>query len=225
VWSAMHATLDVLPDFTPPFVVVQTEATGMATLDVEQLVTRPLEQVLLGTPQTTAVRSTSTPGLSVVSLFFEEGIDVYRARQFVTERLQLAQARLPQTIGTPQLMPIVAPIGALLRVCLTSNDPNQDQALRDLRTFADWRMRPRLLAVPGVAQVMSLGGSVERVEVRPDPTRLRQRGVLIADLVNAVRSSQSLTGAGFTETASARLDVQHDARLRLEDAVGTLTSA
>jgi CzcA family heavy metal efflux pump len=223
-WSTVHASLDVLPDFTPPFVVVQTEATGMATLDVEQLVTRPLEQVLLGTPQTTAVRSTSTPGLSVVSLFFEEGVDVYRARQLVTERLQLAQARLPHTIGAPQIMPIVAPIGALLRLCLTSNDPNQDQALRDLRTFADWTMRPRLLAVPGVAQVMSLGGFVERVEVRPDPTRLRQRGVLIVDLVNAVRSSQSLTGAGFTETASARLDVQNDTRLRLEDAVGTLTN-
>src|SRR5712691_10972622 len=162
VWSAIHASLDVLPDFTPPFVVVQTEATGMATLDVEQLVTRQLEQVLLGTPQTTAVRSTSTPGLSVVSLFFEEGVDVYRARQLVTERLQLAQARLPQTIGAPQLMPMVAPIGALLRMCLTSDDPNQDQALRDLRTFADWTMRPRLLAVPGVAQVMSLGGFVER---------------------------------------------------------------
>src|SRR5437867_7636889 len=105
VWSAMHASLDVLPDFTPPFVVVQTEAAGMATLDVEQLVTRPLEQVLLGTPQTTAVRSASTPGLSVITLFFEEGIDVYRARQFVTERLQLARARLPQAVQAPQLMP------------------------------------------------------------------------------------------------------------------------
>src|SRR5229473_1678083 len=147
IWSAMHASLDVLPDFTPPFVVVQTEAIGMATLDVEQLVTRPLEQVVLGTPQTTAVRSTSTPGLSVVSLFFEEGVDVYRARQFVTERLQLAQTRLPQTVGTPQLMPIVAPIGALLRFCFTSTDPDQDRALLELRTFADWTLRPRLLAV------------------------------------------------------------------------------
>lgn len=224
VWSAMHASLDVLPDFTPPFVVVQTEATGLPTLDVEQLVTRPLEQVLLGTPQTTAVRSTSTPGLSVVSLFFEEGVDVYRARQFVTERLQLAQGRLPRTIGAPQLMPIVAPIGALLRFCLTSNDPDQDRALRDLRTFVDWTMRPRLLAIAGVAQVMPLGGFVERVEVRPDPTRLRQRGVLMTDLVSAIQSSQSLTGAGFTETASARTDVQNDARLRLEDAVATLTN-
>src|SRR3989442_1610326 len=222
IWCAMHASLDVLPDFTPPFVVVQTEAIGMATLDVEQLVTRPLEQVVLGTPQTTAVRSTSSPGLSVMSIFFEDGVDIYRARQSVTERLQLAQGRLPQTVRAPQLMPIIAPIGALLRFCLTSTNPNQDQALRDLRTFADWTLRPRLLTIAGVAQVMNLGGFVERVEVRPDPIRMRQRIVTLADLTTAVRSSQSLTGVGFTETASARLDVQNDARLRLDDAVTTL---
>lgn len=224
VWSAIHASLDVLPDFTPPFVVIQTEATGMATLDVEQLVTRPVEQILLGTPQATLVRSTSSPGLSVVTLFFEEGLDIYRARQFVTERLQLAQARLPQMVGAPQLMPISAPIGALLRLALTSDAPDQGQALRDLRTFADWRLRPHLLAIPGVAQVTPLGGFVERVEVQPDPTRLQQRGVSMADVANAVRASQSLTGAGFTETASARLDVQNDARLRLEDAAATLSN-
>jgi|RhiMetdeSRZDD1v2_1073273.scaffolds.fasta_scaffold06373_15 CzcA family heavy metal efflux pump len=224
LWSAAHASLDVLPDFTPPFVVVQTEAASMATLDVEQLVTRPLEQVLLGTPQTTAVRSASTPGLSVITLFFEEGVDVYRARQFVTERLQLAQARLPQAVQAPQLMPIMAPIGALVRFCLTSDQPNQEQALKDLRTFADWTLRPRILAIPGVAQVMPLGGLVERVEVRPDPTRLRQRGVSMADVTAAVRASQSVTGAGFAETASARLDVQNDARLRLEDAITKLSN-
>lgn len=222
VWSALHASLDVLPDFTPPFVVVQTEASGMTTLDVEQLVTGPLEQVLLGTPQATLVRSTSSPGLSVVTMFFEEGLDIYRARQFVTERLQLAQARLPRTVGAPQLMPIAAPIGALLRLALTSESPDQEQAMRDLRTYADWTMRPRLLAIPGVAQVTPLGGLVERVEVQPDPARLRQRGISMADLTNAVRSSQSLTGAGFTETPSARLDVQMDARLRIADAIPTL---
>ena len=224
VWSAVHASFDVLPDFTPPFVVIQTEARGMAALDVEQLATRPLEQVLLGTPQATLVRSTSSPGLSVVTMFFEEGLDIYRARQLVTERLQLAQARLPRAVGTPQLMPISAPIGALLRFALTSNAPNSDKALRDLRTFADWTLRPRLLGIPGVAQVTPLGGFVERVEVRPDPTRLQQRSVSMADLVNAVRSSQSLSGAGFIETASARLDVQNDARLRIGDAVATLSN-
>jgi Cu(I)/Ag(I) efflux system membrane protein CusA/SilA/nickel/cobalt tolerance cation efflux system protein len=173
VWSASQASLDVLPDFTPPIVVVQTEATGMATLDVEQLVTRPLEQVLLGTPETTSVRSTSSPGLSVVRLVFDESVDIYRARQLVTERLQLAQARLPQTVRPPQLMPISAPIGALLRFCLTSTAPDQEQAGRDLRTFADWVLRPRLLAIPGVAQVVAHGGGVERIEVQPDAIAMR----------------------------------------------------
>ncbi len=222
VWSASHASLDVLPDFTPPLVVVQTEAAGMTTVDVEQLVTRPLEQVLLGTPQTTSVRSTSSPGLSVVTLVFEDGVDLYRARQLVTERLQLVQARLPQAVRAPQLQPISAPIGALLRFCLTSTAPDQKQALRDVRTFADWVLRPRLLAIPGIAQVVAQGGVIERIEVRPDPVRLRQRGVTVTALAEAVRGSQSLSGAGFVETASARLDVQNDARLSWDDAVAML---
>src|SRR5438105_3452693 len=223
-WSASRASLEVLPDFTPPFVVVQAEASGMPTLDVEQIVTRPIEQVLLGTPQTTAVRSTSSPGLAVITVFFEDNVDVYRARQLVTERLQVAQSRLPQSVSAPQLMPIVAPIGALLRLCLTSSEPDQDRALRDLRTFADWTLRPRLLAIPGVAQVMPLGGLIERVEVRPDPVRMQQRGISMSDLSQAVRASQSLTGAGFAETPSARLDVQNDARLRLADATTVLAN-
>lgn len=215
IWSAVRAPLDVLPDFTPPLVIVQTEATGLATLDVEQLVTTPLEQVLLGTPQMTSVRSASAPGISVVTLTFEDGVDIYRARQLVAERLQLAQARLPQTVRAPQLMPIAAPIGALLRFCLTSTSDNQAQATRDLRTFADWTIRPRLLAIPGVAQVVALGGDVERIEVQPNPGRMRQVNVSIRDIADAVGASQSVSGLGFTETASARLDVQGEARLVL----------
>ena len=222
VWSAAHASVDVLPNFTPPFVVVQTEAPGMATLDVEQTVTRPLEQILLATPQTTAVRSVSSPGLSVVSLFFEDGIDIFRARQFVTERLQLAQSRLPQTVGAPQLTPIVAPIGALLRYAITSTDPDEARALRALRSFSDWTLRPRLLGIPGIAQVSVVGGLAARIEVQPDPVRMRQRRVSIADVTRAIAGSQSLTGAGFAETANARIDVQNDARLTLNDAVTIL---
>ena len=222
IWAASQAPLDVLPDFTPPRVVVQTEATGMGTLDVEQIVTRPLEQVLLGTPQATSVRSTSSPGLSVVTLVFEDGVDIYRARQAVTERLQLAQARLPQGVRAPQLMPILAPISAVLKFCLTTTraDPN---AMRDLRTFADWTLRPRVMAIPGVAQVTPHGGDVERIEVRPDPIRMRQRNVTMAEVSDAVRGSQSVAGAGFTEAGAARLDVRIEARLTLDDAERSLT--
>ena len=222
LWAASHASLDVLPDFTPPRVVVQTDATGMGTLDVEQLVTRPLEQVLLGTPQATSVRSTSAPGLSVITLMFEDGVDIYRARQVVTERVQLAQSRLPQGIGTPQLAPILAPISAILKFCLTSTNADGEQAARDLRTFAEWTLRPRLMAIPGVAQVAPHGGSVERIEVQPDPVRLRQHGVTMAEVVDAVRGSQSVAGVGFTEMGRARLDIRSEARLTLADAERTL---
>lgn len=223
VWAASHASLDVLPDFVPPRVVVQTEATGLGTLDVEQLVTRPLEQVLLGTPQATSVRSTSAPGLSVVTLMFEDGVDIYRARQVVTERLQLAQTRLPQGIRPPQLAPILAPISAILKFTLTSTNPDVEQAARELRTFADWTLRPRLMAIPGVSQVAPHGGAVERIEVRPDPARLRQRGVTMAMVAHAVGGSQSVSAAGFTEAGGARLDIRAESRLSLADAERALS--
>lgn len=222
VWAALHASLDVLPDFTPPRVVVQTDATGMGTIDVEQIVTRPLEQVLLGTPQATSVRSASAPGLSVITLMFEDGVDIYRARQVVTERVQLAQARLPQGVGPPQLMPILAPISAVLKFTLTSTSADALQAARELRTFADWTMRPRLMAIPGVAQVTAHGGAVERIEVRPDPLRLRQRGVTMIEVIQAVQGSQSVAGAGFTEAGGARLEIRSEARLTLASAERTL---
>jgi CzcA family heavy metal efflux pump len=218
IWAATHASLDVLPDFTPPRVVVQTEALAMGTLDVEQLVTRPLEQVLLGTPRATSVRSTSAPGLSVVTLMFEDAVDVYRARQVVTERLQLVQGHLPEGVSPPQLAPILAPISAILKVCLTSTNPDPVQAARELRTFADWTMRPRLMSISGVAQVVPHGGDVERIEVRPDPLRMRQRKVVMSDVVDAVRASQSVAGVGFTDVGSTRLDIHNDARLTIDDA-------
>jgi len=223
VWSAWRAPLDVLPDFTPPVVIVQTEATGLPTLDVEHLVTGPLEQALLGTPQTTSVRSTSAPGISLVTLIFEDGVDIYRARQWVAERLPLAQARLPRTVKPPQIVPISAPIGALLRFCLTSTSDHPAQAALDLRAFADWTLRPRLLAIPGVAQVVAQGGEIERLEVRPNPGRLRQFHLSIADITDAVTASQSTSGVGFAETANARVDVESEARLTLTGAAQALT--
>ena len=228
VFTASRAPLDVLPDFMPPRVVVQTEAPGMGTPDVEELVTRPLERVLLGTPTTTSVRSTSSAGLSVVTLMFEETVDIYRARQLVAERMELARARLPQSVKSPQLAPISAPIGALLKLCITSSAPDQPQAMREARTFADWELRPRLLSIPGIAQVTALGGGVERVEVRPHPARLAERGVTLADVAAAIRGSQAILGAGWVDSGAARLDVQNESRLTLSrsaEAIGELTIA
>src|SRR5262245_6946925 len=229
IYAALHASVDVLPDFTPPRVVVQAEAPAMGTLDVEQLVTRPVEQVLLGTPQATSVRSTSAPGLSVITVMFEDAVDIYRARQVVTERLQLVQGHLPEGVPAPQLAPILAPISAILKVCLTSSDPDPVRAGRDLRTFADWTIRPRLMSIPGVAQVVPHGGDVERVEVRPDPLRMRQRKVTMTDIVDAVRSSQSVAGVGFADVGASRMDIHSEGRWTVADAerqlAGTVVGA
>lgn len=221
LWTAAHASTDALPDFTAPRVVVQTEAVGMGTLDVEQLVTGPLERVLLGTPGMTNVRSASSPGLSVVTLMFEDDVDIYRARQLVTERLQLVSDQLPETVAPPRLAPISASVGALLKFYLTSTEDDAE-ALRAVRTFADWTLRPRLLGIRGVAQVTVLGGEVERVEVRPDPVRMRQRGVTLEELARALRGSQARVGAGFVEVGEARLDVHTEARLTLAGGASTL---
>jgi CzcA family heavy metal efflux pump len=225
VWSASHAPLDVLPDFMPPRVVVQTEAPGMAAADVEQLVTVPLEQALLGTPYTTSVRSTSTPGLSVVTLLFADDVEPYRARLFVTERIDLTRGRLPATVQPPRLAPLVAPLGAILKFCLTSSDADASRAAREMRAFADWKMRPRLLAVAGVAQVTALGGDVERIEVQPDAARMRARGVALDALGLAVSQSQTVAAGGFVESANARIDVANEARLTLEDAPEVLADS
>ena len=225
VLTLRDASLDVLPDFTPPRVVVQTEAPGMSTSEVEERVTRPLERVLLGTPETTSVRSSSISGLAVITLTFEDGVEIHRARQLVTERLQLATDSLPDGVEPPQLEPISPPIGALLKFCVTKVDPDRRRALRDLRTFAEWTLRPRLAAISGVAQVMIHGGAVERVEVRPKPARMRERQVTLAEIGEAVAASQAVAGAGFVDSGEARIDVQAAARFTLDEAKRALENA
>lgn len=216
IWAGFHARLDALPDFTPPRVVIQTEATGMGTSDVEELVTGRIERAVLGTPRTASVRSVSSPGLSIVIVTFEDNVDIYLARQLLNERLALVRAELPETARDPQLAPVSSPIAALLKFAVTSD---RDQAgMRDVRTFVDWTLRPQLLAIPGVSQVIVHGGDVERIEVRPDPLRMRQVGVALSDLIEAIRESQSTQGAGFAETTNVRADVQDQSRLSLAGA-------
>ncbi len=221
VWSTSKATYEVLPDFTPPFVIVQTDASGLSTSDVEDLVTGPLERALLGTPQAQSVRSTSSSGLSVITLFFEDDVDVYRARQLVTERIDLA-GPLPTGVHRPELVPVQAPIGALISLCLTSTAPDPIDSARALRTFAETSMRPRLLAIPGIAQVTAHGGSVVRLEVQPDPLRMSARGVAFDDVVTAVHRSQGSRPGGTVDVGAAHMDVQTQLRLTVDDATSLL---
>jgi CzcA family heavy metal efflux pump len=221
-WAASRARLDALPDFTPPRVVVQTEARGLDTTDVEQLVTAPIERSLLGTPTATVIRSVSSPGLSVIVVTFADDVDVYRARQLVSERVTLVSGQLPPAANEPRLAPVSPPIGALLRFCLTT-DRGVD-GLRELRSFADAQIRQRLLAIPGVSQVTVHSNPVERIEVRPDPTRMRAAGTTLDNVLAAVRQAQTIAPAGFVENPTSRLDVVTTTRLTLDSAGAALSA-
>lgn len=207
VWSARSARLDALPNFTPPIVTVQAEAPGLGSSAVERLVTTPLEQVLLGIPDVTRVRSTSSPGLSVVQMTFEEDVDVFRARQLVSERIAEARDRLPAVLPTPRLAPITAPVGALLKFCYTSQGEDPE-ALRALWRFAEWKVRPRLSAIEGIARVTVHGGAAARIEVQPEPSAMLARKVSLADLRQALASAQSLAPLGHADVGSQQEPVR-----------------
>src|SRR5499433_4214908 len=209
VRTAREAPLDVFPDFAPPQVVIQTEAPGLSTEEVEQLVTLPLETQLNGTAELATIRSSSIVGLSVITCVFQPNIDIFRARQLITEKLQLASTNLPITAGQAQMMPISAPAGILLKISLTS----VKTSLMDLRTIADWTIRPRLLAVPGVAQVTTFGGEVKQYQVIPDPLKLKDYGLSLAQVVTAARNANENAGAGFFDTSQQSMVIQGEGRV------------
>ncbi len=219
VRTAMQAPLDVFPDFAPPQVVIQTEAPGMSAEEVEQLLTVPLETELNGTANLETIRSSSIAGLSVVTCVFQPGTDTLQARQLVSEKLQLAGARLPSAAGTPQMMPISSPVGIILKISLTSETVSPT----DLRTIADWTIRPRLLAVPGIANVTIFGGEVKQYQVIPDPAKLRDYAIALNEVMNAARRANQNAEAGFFDTTQQTMVIQGDGRVHsladLENAV------
>ncbi len=217
--AAMQAPLDVFPDFAPPQVVIQTEAASLSAEEVEQLVTVPIEYALNGTSELATIRSSSTVGLSVVTCVFEDGTDIFRARQLVNEKLQLVIPRLPPEAEAPQMMPISPPVGIILKMSLRSDKTS----LMDLRTLADWTFRPRLLAVPGVAQVTIFGGEVKQYQVIVDPARLKDFGVSLQQVMTAARRANQNAAAGFLESENQSMTIQGEGRVRsladLESAV------
>ena len=203
-YTIRNAKFDVYPEFSPPQVIVQTEAPGLSSLDVESLVTRPIEAALNGTPNLEALRSNSVQGLSVVVATFEDQIDVYRARQMVAERMTEAATRLPQGVRAPSLAPLVGATSLTLIVGLTSDV----RSGMELRTFADWTMRPRLLGVKGVARVAIFGGEVRQLQIQMHPDRLAALGLSITEVVAAARNATAVRGAGFIETSAQRIVLQ-----------------
>ena len=189
--------VEVLPDLTKPTVTILTEAPGLAPEEVEALVTQPIEYALMGVNGLTRLRSTSDIALSLTFVEFEWGTDIYLARQFVQERLQVARESLPEGVQ-PYLTPVASLMGEVLLIGVKSTDGTTSPM--DVRTVADWTIRMRLQAIPGVAEVLNMGGGVKQAQVQPDPWRMQANGVTIEELEEAVREAATNTTGGFIET-------------------------
>lgn len=182
-YTAMHTEVDVFPDLNAPTVVIMTEANGMAAEEVEQLVTFPVETAVNGATGVRRVRSSSTNGFSVVWVEFDWDTDIYLARQIVSEKLAVISESLPANVGKPTLGPQSSILGEMLIVGLTADSTS----MLDLRTIADWTIRPRLLSTGGVAQVAVLGGDIKEYQVQLDPERMRHYGVTLSEVMNITR--------------------------------------
>ncbi len=203
-WNALHSPLDVFPEFVPSQVTIQTEAPGFAPQQVEELVTTPIEYAVNGASGLATLRSQSIPGLSVVTVTFARNVDVYRARQVISERLSELGSSLPTGVGTPRLSPLVSSTMDLLKIGLLS-DKVDAYGLRDA---ADWVIRPRLLAVPGVAHVIVFGGKVRQIQILPDPHKLASYNITIGQVADAARSALALRGAGFIDLSAQRVLIE-----------------
>lgn len=199
-----HAPLDVFPEFAPPLVEIQTEAPGLSTEEVESLISMPLEQSLNGIPFLQTIRSKSVLGLSSVRLIFEEGTDLIRARQLVQERLAVEAARLP-TVAKPPVM--MAPHSSTSRVLMVGVSSKKLTQL-ELTDLARWTIRPRLMALPGVANVAIWGQRDRQYQVLVDPQRLRELQITLPQIEQAAADAAALAGGGFIDTPNQRLPVR-----------------
>jgi CzcA family heavy metal efflux pump len=213
IHTAQRSPLDVFPEFAPPQIVIQTEVPGFSPEEVESLVTVPLENGLLGTSHLSTIRSSSDVGLSVITCIFEPDTEIFRARQLVAEKLQLAMQQLPEGAHEPEMTPLSSPIGIILRMNLTS----QKTSLMDLRTLADWTIRPRLLAVSGVAQVIVMGGEAKQYQVIVDPQKLNDYQVTLEQVIAAAQGANWTAGAGYVTTQGQSLVIHGEGRIRSLD--------
>lgn len=191
-FTAHNTEVDVFPDLNAPTVVVMTEAKGMAAEEVEQLVTFPIETAVNGATGVRRVRSSSTAGFSVVWVEFDWSTDIYIARQIVSEKLSAMANELPDNVGTPTLGPQSSILGEVLIVGLTADSTS----MLDLRTLADWTIRPRLLSIGGVAQVSVLGGDIKEYQILIHPQKMKHFGVSLSDVLNATTGMNQNTNGG-----------------------------
>ncbi|MCH8818912.1 MAG: efflux RND transporter permease subunit [Acidobacteria bacterium] len=210
----VNLPIDVLPDINRPMVTILTESHGLAPEEVERLVTFPLETLLNGATNVERVRSVSGPGLSVIYVEFGWDTDIYIARQIVNERLQLAVTQLP-----PDTVPVMGPISSIMGgihlISLRAEEGSISDL--DLRTLADWTIRPRLLAIPGVAQVVNMGGGVKQYQVLVNPQRMRDFSVSLAEVEQAIAVSNSSTTGGFVNRSGQEFLIRNIGRIETLD--------
>ena len=214
IHSVSQMPLDVLPNFAPPQVEVQTEAPGLAPEAVESLVTLPLESAVNGAPGVQVVRSSSAVGISVLRIVFKWGTDPQTARELVSERLQEAQNKLPEGVGTPQISPLSPPIGTVIQYAFTS----EKTSLMDVRSLVDGVIHNRLMAVPGVSQVLVYGGDVRQFQVIANPEKLKALKISLQDVVVAATEANAKTSGGLLISPDLELVVRGEGQIQnIED--------
>ena len=206
LYTLTQAKYVVFPEFAPPRVSIQTEAPGLSPEQVELLVTQPIENAINGVSGIESLRSSSIQGLSLINVVFQTGNDIYLERQLVAERLSTLAGQLPSSVKAPIMTPLTSSTSNVLVLGLTSNK----QSLMQLRTTADWTIRPRLLAAPGVASVTVFGGESRQIQVQFYPEKLVQFNLSLSDVVAAAQRATGIQGAGFIENGNQRLILQSE---------------
>ena len=206
--------VDVLPDINRPVVTIMTESHGLAPEEVERLVTFPLETLLNGATNVERVRSVSAPGLSIIYVEFGWDTGIYIARQIVNERLQLASTQLP-----PGILPVMGPISSIMGGIHLISLRTEEEGVSDLelRTLADWTIRPRLLAIPGVAQVVNMGGGIRQYQVLVNPQKMRDFSISLAEVERAIGFSNSATSGGFLNRGGQEFLIRNMGRIETLD--------
>ncbi len=222
VYGALRTPLDVFPEFAPPLVEVQTEAPGFSSEAVERLVTIPLESAVNGLPHMTDLRSRSVQGLSSVQIHFARGTDLFQVRQMVSERVAVEAARLPQQVKAPRLMPPLSSTSRILKLGLTPRRENGVPVITqtDVSVLMKWVIEPRLLAVPGVANVSTYGQHEKQFQVLVRPADLRDHGVTLDQVKLAARQAVAYGSAGYHDTPNQRLAVQYATKIERPEDLG-----
>ena len=218
--TVQELPVEVLPDLTKPTVIILTESPGLAPEEVEVNVTQPIERALMGVAGLTRLRSNSDVSLSLVYAEFGWGTDIYRARQFVQERLQGVRGTLPRGVE-PFLTPVASLMGEILLVGLRST--NAAVPPREVRSLADWVVRPRLQSIPGIAEILNMGGGIKQVQIQPDPMRMQAHGVTYEQLEGAAREASGNSTGGFLNSGSTEIMVRNLAMtVELDDIARTV---